>query len=119
MPRRLLVLTLAGVVLLLPALCTGGWLLHPCDCGTGASCEHEIDCEDDPCETGVLRTESAVSQVEATMAQQPVANPAADLVDEALRAARGPITSPHPAPATAAWRNDGRPYPPSDLPLLI
>jgi hypothetical protein len=33
----------------LPALCTGGFVAHACDCASEALCEHEVGCEDDPC----------------------------------------------------------------------
>jgi hypothetical protein len=39
----------------MPALCTGGMLLHPCECGHAEEpehedeCGHEADCAIDPC----------------------------------------------------------------------
>ncbi len=33
----------------LPALCTGGFIVHSCDCAQEGVCEHEVGCEDDPC----------------------------------------------------------------------
>lgn len=34
---------------LLPALCTAGALVHPCDCESNDGCGHESECSDDPC----------------------------------------------------------------------
>lgn len=34
---------------LLPALCTAGVLVHPCDCESNDGCGHESECSDDPC----------------------------------------------------------------------
>lgn len=39
----------------MPALCTGGVLLHPCDCGHADECRHESECATDPCGTVVTR----------------------------------------------------------------
>jgi len=48
-------LLLLWAFLVAPALCMGGLLEHPCDCGDGAPCEyeessqHEDSCAGDPC----------------------------------------------------------------------
>ena len=46
---------LAMTLLLLPALCAGGVILHACDCGSEAPCSHELTCSDDPCELDLAR----------------------------------------------------------------
>lgn len=33
----------------LPVLCTGGFIVHSCDCAQEGVFEHEVGCEDDPC----------------------------------------------------------------------
>ncbi len=46
----------AWAVLMLPAFCAGGLLLHECsDCTFVESCSHETGCADDPC--SVARTQ--------------------------------------------------------------
>ena len=42
----------------MPALCTGGILLHHCDCGHAGhedECGHEVECGIDPCEDVLAR----------------------------------------------------------------
>ena len=36
-------------LLAVPALCVGGALLHPCECGAAIGCAHEEQCSEDPC----------------------------------------------------------------------
>ena len=55
--RRLLLHLIAWLLLLGPALCEGGLVLHSCDCGDGcAACEHEDSCPGDPC-SSIMRGE--------------------------------------------------------------
>ena len=115
MARVTLILILAWTLLLLPALCTGGWLLHPCDCGSNIGCEHEDDCSSDPCEIGMARPDSSslsYSQEDAQMASTPaVLDPASNNPDSGARGRR-PNTS-------ALTSQKALPFPPADLPLLI
>ena len=55
MNRRTVATLLAILVLvLLPALCLGGFLEHVCACD-GGSCGHEGDCVSDPCADTIAR----------------------------------------------------------------
>lgn len=114
MPRLTLILILAWTLLLLPALCTGGWLLHPCDCGSTIGCEHEADCASDPCEIGLARSDSwAQSQIDhsATASTPVVLGDASSNLDPGRVGHR-------PHPTSRAFRQ-ALPLPPADLPLLI
>jgi hypothetical protein len=115
MARITLILILAWTLLLLPALCTGGWLLHPCDCGSTIGCEHEADCSSDPCEIGMARPDSSSQshgESDAQMASTPaVLDELSNSPDPGYRGRR-PNTSPL-TPQKAL------PFPPTDLPLLI
>jgi len=61
MARTTISILVGCMVLLLPAICAGGWLLHACDCGPAGECEHEIGCSSDPCEVGVAKTAASES----------------------------------------------------------
>jgi hypothetical protein len=111
MSRSSLTLLLAVALLLLPGLCSGGVLLHPCECGETVACEHEAACESDPCEIGMLRVDSAAQGLEQEC-------PAAALLPMAV-AARASDPSSRGASSTLPPTGIGRPFPPSDLPLLI
>jgi len=41
--------------LLVPSACLLGILAHPCPCDSEAACEHEWECEADPCNTDIDR----------------------------------------------------------------
>ena len=45
------------VLWMVPVLCAGGALSHPCDCGAWTGCGHEDGCASDPCGTIALRDE--------------------------------------------------------------
>lgn len=114
--RRLTVtLIMAWTLLLLPALCTGGWLLHPCDCGSSLGCEHESECASDPCEIGVARSDSWAQDYDDAHVQ--ATNPSALLDDTLDRPERGPIG--HQPRTTPLIFRKALPFPPADLPLLI
>ena len=114
MARFTLILTLAWTLLLLPALCTGGWLLHPCDCGSAIGCEHETDCDSDPCEIGLARSDSwSQNHVdESATASAPV------LLDDASRNLDLGQLGHRPHASSRAFKK-ALPFPPTDLPLLI
>lgn len=42
-------------LVIMPALCEGGVLLHPCHCGHIEECGHEAECATDPCGMVVTR----------------------------------------------------------------
>lgn len=114
MARIILILTVAWTLLLLPALCTAGWLLHPCDCGSAIGCEHETDCDSDPCEIRLVRSD-AWSQNHldgAVAASTPVPLDVASRSFDVSRTDRRPHTS------SRAFRKV-LPLPPTDLPRLI
>ena len=48
-----IILISAWVLLAAPALCMSGVLVHACACGT--FCEHESDCDADPCNVFTVR----------------------------------------------------------------
>ena len=115
MARNSVILILAWTVLLLPGLCSGGWLLHPCECGSTIACDHESDCASDPCEIGIARTDSDSelnSEGASFTAYVPVA--AQDLTNTLASG----LGQRRPS-ASAPFAQDGLPFPPSDLPLLI
>jgi hypothetical protein len=97
-----------------PALCTAGVLAHECACAEGALCDHETDCEEDPCSPQALRRddlrdESLAHAVVATSASCP-ALPA--ILQPCDAAPRVRTSRPHRTPSP------GVPHA-SDLPLLI
>lgn len=115
MPRIAITLSFAWALLLLPALCMGGWLIHPCDCGTTVGCEHEADCASDPCEIGMARSDSwsqSSDELAAPTANHSaIVDPAPNSLDTEHRNQR-PMTSP------LAF-SKALPFPQADLPLLI
>lgn len=115
MARSSLILVLAWTLLLLPALCTGGWLLHPCDCGSTISCQHESDCGSDPCEIGMTRAESGSENLSEAASSTTCTRAAADDLARTL-ASRLVEGRPNASPVVELCC---LPFPPSDLPLLI
>jgi hypothetical protein len=55
LPRHLLLIVAVWVVALAPALCTAGVLAHECGCVDESPCDHETDCDMDPCADQILR----------------------------------------------------------------
>lgn len=106
---------LAWTLLLLPALCSGGWLLHPCDCDSTTGCEHEADCASDPCEIGVARSDSW-SQSDGDLDATALRSPAA--VDDPSYRPQSASRRFAPLPSPLAFAK-ALPFPPADLPLLI
>lgn len=109
------ILLLAGfwALLLSPALCEGGLLGHPCDCDEHEVCHHEDGCATDPC-ADVVRPDDDVAPFLAAAADGPTGFTASVQVDQTIpelpqRHRRPPPDEP----------SRGRPYPDSDLPLLI
>jgi hypothetical protein len=45
----------------MPALCVAGAVEHACNCGLDSHCEHESQCESDPCSQVVVRKDDAPS----------------------------------------------------------
>jgi len=63
----------------LPALCTGGIILHPCDCEHEEAgheddgCGHEAECESDPCNVAVVRSQET-QEIVQWLQESPVAD---------------------------------------------
>ena len=99
-----------ALLIVVPALCMAGVLLHPCDCGSGSSCAHEMQCESDPCGDDVLRP-------------APVAHAAPTDAAPCALAPAGALPSPSAtAPANVKWSSTsrlGRRLHDSDVPLRI
>lgn len=115
MTRNSVVLVLAWTLLLLPVLCTGGWLLHPCDCGSTIGCEHESSCNSDPCEIDVARPDLD-SEFDAAAGSFNVYTSAASI--HLSDAFSSDLSTCRPNAINASAYH-GRAFPPSDLPLLI
>lgn len=58
--RILFYITLCLVQAVLPSLCAAGIVEHHCDC-PAANCQHELQCESDPCQLSITRFESKIS----------------------------------------------------------
>jgi len=108
--RIMLSLAIAWAVLLAPALCAGGVLMHECStCGPAETCQHETGCDEDPC-SPVLTRSSGVTRVptELVPAELP---PAAELVIE--RHTHGRWESPQrghrPPPRSPRYCDSGLP----------
>ena len=113
MGRTLTLLSAGWALTLLPVLCTAGVLIHPCECDSPVGCSHESECADDPCNSATLpQTENALRTTEVPV-QVPAFLPAegagAGLTPHsiALRRSRWPLRWAH------------RPFPESDIPLLV
>jgi len=115
MPRFTLSLILAWTLLLLPALCMGGWLLHPCDCESSIGCQHESDCASDPCEVGLARSDSWSQHQDG--ADFGTANTPVALLASSSSLEPGHICH-RPNSSSLAFARV-LPFPPADLPLLI
>ncbi len=113
-----------SILLLLPALCAGGMLAHPCggdassggecghDCGHDSGCRHGGDCADDPCGGLIARPEWREG---GPSVMPPTSTVLADLlVIDALG---------HTPASPPVWPESGHrpnlPFPYSDIPLLI
>lgn len=107
------VLVVVLSVMVVPALCMGGVLLHPCDCCHEDDCGHEDACASDPCSEWVVRHDDfthGFTETQPAPAGQANADPARISYDDAFRGERRiPVAPPRPM----------LPFPASDLPLLI
>ena len=112
MKKIVLTTSALWVLLLSPALCLSGVLLHPCpDCPQGFSCEHEEGCSADPCadllpQSGSTSTPNALDIAPAILPFLPIANPAFSTSGGLLGAPLLPDC-------------ENLPHPESDLPLRI
>lgn len=68
------VLTALWILLLAPALCAGGLLMHPCECGDTDACGHEEECSTDPC--GKLTARPEHTKPLASPTSEPMTVPA-------------------------------------------
>lgn len=112
--QDILLLATVWALLLSPALCEGGLLAHPCHCDEHEACPHEADCATDPCVDVVRPDDDATPQFAPVVeSQQPAA---------ATVAPADPSKPCYPQRWSCPPSDEppaGRPYPDSDLPLLI
>ncbi len=110
--RQIAVLIVAWTLTGVPALCLAGVLAHECACGeeeAQVGCAHEFSCESDPCSEFVMRQDESGWDL---LDGAPLAAPSIRVSDPASAVA---CDCPQPYPPR---QRHGRPYPPSDLPLL-
>ena len=93
----------------LPMVCETGVMEHLCQCVLGSVCEHESECESDPCNVVVIRLEHGPHQDLPTAGVCIAAAAAFDL-DEAAAFAGGSAALPS---------DPNLPFAPSDRPLRI
>ncbi|MFQ5412716.1 MAG: hypothetical protein ACE5EC_10480 [Phycisphaerae bacterium] len=107
------ILIAVWALLLMPALCTAGVLLHACECGAETGCSHETDCSDDPCGTLVTsgRTQRMLVEFMPATLPSPVCCASSDDPDHASDQFRMEERQPLPCPHL--------PFPMSDIPLLV
>ena len=68
MKRIVMILISVWVLLGAPVLCVSGVLVHACACGT--VCEHESDCDVDPCNVFTVRaSRSDAEEVQIQLAE--------------------------------------------------
>ena len=115
MARLFTSLFLVWALLLVPALCVGGLIEHPCDCGgeSDIECQDEDSCTGDPCET-IVRTNDQDSQASLEFESQQVLVAVLTL-DVGPASVRWSWSSRPPLPPSR-WN---LPYPQSDRPQLI
>lgn len=113
MPRIVLLIVALWAVALAPALCTAGVLAHECRCVEDAPCDHETDCEVDPCADQILRKDGGQGEVAAAAGTSlpAVAPDAAGLVPRRDHRAEFAAPAPDPVPPIGAAHA-------TDLPLL-
>jgi hypothetical protein len=96
----------------MPALCVGGAVGHPCDCGTTSGCSHESDCENDPCSGSTARVEKQTDEVSAPGPAAPLGSACGTVTsDMVARLLLADVFGPPSGPSL--------PYRDSDIPLLI
>ncbi|MFQ5502968.1 MAG: hypothetical protein ACE5EQ_11825 [Phycisphaerae bacterium] len=113
MKRIGIILITVWALLLMPALCTAGVILHACACGAETGCSHEDGCSDDPCGTLVANSRMQRTLVEFTLASMPcfvhcTSSDDPDCASYHCRMDEQPVLLfPH------------LPFPLSDIPLLV
>ena len=121
MARLFTSLFLVWALLLVPALCVGGLIEHPCGCGGESdiecqdedTCQDEDSCTGDPCDT-IVRTNDQEGQRNLELASQQVLVAVLTL-DAEPASVRWSWSSRPPLPPSR-WN---LPYPQSDRPQLI
>jgi hypothetical protein len=108
LPQITLVLAIVGGILAAPLLCDAGVAEHDCVCAFSECCDQEVTCDLDPC-ADVDKTENWRKQ--DSMASNVPALP--------LNGADIPVTRQSSAAPSGHLPSRNRPYPASDLPLLI
>jgi len=107
MLRVMTLLMLIWGLLAVPALCTAGALLHPCECGAVIGCAHEEQCSEDPCSDLLAPPNNESHDLQAAVA----ANPACSFIPLVL--------VEEPVVVSVLLVTTNLPCPTSVLPLLI
>ena len=115
MVRPSLLIIALWAIIAAPALCTAGVLAHacPCDDGHAEACDHEADCDLDPCSDQTLRKDEGQNSLGPDAGHDVLANcpVAPDVVSIHERHDLNEPTSCRPAPPLGVLHA-------SDLPLL-
>ncbi|GJM44122.1 MAG: hypothetical protein DHS20C21_09640 [Gemmatimonadota bacterium] len=108
--RGLMLMVALWAVTIAPVLCTTGVLAHECACEDERVCDHEADCEVDPCDELVFRRGDADPDMNPHL--EPASATLAPLWEAAARAVlpMAPFSPDRPP-------SSGVPHA-SDLPLL-
>lgn len=110
--RAVIVLASLWAFLVVPNLCTIGWLTHACNQHASDSCGHESDCHDDPCAKFTSAGAMSSRATSLDSPHLPVGVILLDTIADDALPTPHPIPQPHP-PRTIA------PAPGNRLPLLI
>ena len=77
MTRALLPLLVLWAVVGAPTLCAAGVLAHDCECETATVCDHESECERDPCSEQMFRHDEGDQDFDSSsVANLPASTPA-------------------------------------------
>ena len=110
-------------LLIVPTLCVSGVITHACDCAEEtccaaecdcnreSDCRHETECPDDPCSIRVVRTERQGDDVLGAPQPSTCVSTFDHETEQPGRTVFAGLTE-------SPGRNN-RPYPSSDLPLLV
>jgi hypothetical protein len=108
---------------IMPSLCIGGLIAHPCgarctpshssDVEQKGSCDHEANCEADPCSIASVRSDEFDADWLAAIDHAPLS----------MTESAGHHEADHQLPALPRpdlrLRGDNLPFPQADIPLLI
>ena len=124
MSRVVAISVAVGLFLILPALCVGGLITHPCDradmpransepgCEHESDCHHDSTCPDDPCSNVVTRSNRRGVDGNPTLQ-----SPAPCVTSGTIPVQGACLAFQCEGLATTHLKN--LPFPHSDIPLLI